>query len=384
MHRGTLATLRRAVEPVAVAAWQRFVFAWHGLDGTAAADAEGLAQALRRLTGCAAPVAAFEQSLFPERVAGYAPGLLDQLLAAGDYAWLRPQGAGGADGAATAPIRTTAIAFVPRAELDDWAAWLGTATGAAPVLSPAAAAVHAALAAGGALFALELGRRTGLAPEALADALGELVGAGLVGNDGFAGLRALLAPVPRRTPAPPAPLPGRWSLLPPPAARNAAGIDRIARALLDRYGVVFRAALAREARYLPPWRDLVRTWRRLEARGEIRGGRFVAGFAGEQFALPEAADALRAARSGSSDGRAVVISAADPLNLAGIVTPGERVPALAGNRVLYRDGVAVAAQLGASFRWLGAAERDYEWTARTALLRGDPRLACAPEDSPAA
>jgi ATP-dependent Lhr-like helicase len=383
MHRGTLATLRRAVEPVAVGAWQRFVFGWHGLDGTAAADADGLAQALRRLTGCAAPVAAFEASLFPQRVPGYAPGLLDQLLAAGDYAWLRPQGAVATDGPATAPIRTTAIAFVPRAELDDWAAWLGAPAAAAPVLSPAAAAVHAALAAGGALFALELGRRAGLAPEALAEALGELVGAGLVGNDGFAGLRALLAPAPRRTAAPPAALPGRWSLLPPPAARNAAGIDRIARALLDRYGVVFRAALAREARYLPPWRDLVRTWRRLEARGEIRGGRFVAGFAGEQFALPEAADALRAARSGASDGREVVISAADPLNLAGLVTPGERVPALAGNRVLYRDGVAVAAQLGASFHWLGAAEREYEWTARTALLRGDPRLAYAPEDSPA-
>jgi ATP-dependent Lhr-like helicase len=382
MHRGTLATLRRAVEPVAVAAWQRFAFAWHGLDGTGAADADGLAQALRRLTGCAAPVAAFEASLLPQRVPGYAPGLLDQLLAAGDYAWLRPLPAG--EGLAAGPIRTTAIAFVPRAELDDWAAWLGPAGPAAPTLSPAAAEVHAALAAGGALFALELGRRTGLQPEALATALGELVGAGLVGNDGFAGLRALLAPVPRRAAAPPAPLPGRWSLLPPPAPRGAAGIDRIARALLERYGVVFRSVLAREARYLPPWRDLVRTWRRLEARGEIRGGRFVAGFAGEQFALPEAVDALRAARAGASDGREVVISAADPLNLAGLVTPGERVAALAGNRVLYRDGVAVAAQLGASFRWLGAAERDYEWTARTALLRGDPRLAYAPEDSPAA
>jgi ATP-dependent Lhr-like helicase len=155
--------------------------------------------------------------------------------------------------------------------------------------------------------------------------------------------------------------------------------ELVARALLDRYGVVFRTALAREGRSLPPWRDLVRVWRRLEARGEIRGGRFVAGFGGEQFALPEAVDALRAARNGGGD--EVVISAADPLNLTGTVSPGARVPAIAGNRVLYRDGVPVAAQLGARFEWLAPADRDYEWTARTALLRGDPRLAAVPGDS---
>jgi ATP-dependent Lhr-like helicase len=397
IHRGTLQTLRRAVEPASPAAWQRFVLAWHGLGAGRGAGPDALREALRRLAGYPVPAAAWEQSLLPDRVEGYAPGDLDQLLAAGEFAWLRPvlappreAASGVRDGATPGPIRTTAIAFVDRLQLDDWQAWLvpaGQPDGA--LLMPPAAAVLAALQAGGALFFTELERRTGLATPALVAALGELVAAGLVTNDGFAGLRALLAPVAERgraataarRAAMPPPLPGRWSLV---AAGGSDTLDDsrmpelLARTLLERYGVVFRTALAREARWLPPWRDLVRVWRRLEARGEIRGGRFVAGFGGEQYALPEAVEALRAARTAT--GSEVVISAADPLNLTGTAASGARVPALAANRVLYRDGVAIAAQLGATFQWLAPADRDYEWTARTALLRGDPRLAAVPGD----
>jgi ATP-dependent Lhr-like helicase len=403
IHQGTLQGLRRAVEPVSPAAWQRFVLCWHGLGASRGVGADGLRLALRRLAGYPVPAAAWEQSLLPDRVEGYQPGDLDQLLAAGEFAWLRPVLAPARDAvpvprdaAGPGPIRTTAIAFVDRVHLAAWQAWLApTGLPETAALTPAAAAVLAALQAGGALFLAELARRTGLSLPALGAALGELVAAGLVTNDGFAGLRALLVPATERgRPAPgtgrfptPPPLPGRWSLVAAaggagePADLHSAGdVELVARTLLERYGVVFRTALVRETRWLPPWRDLVRVWRRLEARGEIRGGRFVAGFGGEQYALPEAVEVLRAARDGN--GVEVVISAADPLNLTGTVSPGARVPAIAGNRVLYRDGVPVAAQLGAAFQWLAPADRDYEWTARTALLRGDPRLASAPDAPP--
>jgi ATP-dependent Lhr-like helicase len=150
---------------------------------------------------------------------------------------------------------------------------------------------------------------------------------------------------------------GRWSLLATPAADAPPGIDdgdleAIARTLLRRWGVVFRRVVDREG-VLPPWRDLLRCYRRLEARGEIRGGRFVSGFSGEQYALPDAVTALRAARKRPKTGALVAVSAADPLNVVGVLTPGQRVPSLAGNRVLYRDGVPVAAREGAETRLIG-------------------------------
>jgi len=152
-------------------------------------------------------------------------------------------------------------------------------------------------------------------------------------------------------------------------------IETIARGLLRRYGVVFRRLLDREEA-LPPWRDLLRVYRRLEARGEIRGGRFVDGFAGEQFALPEAVAALRAVRRRAHDGALVSLSAADPLNLLGILTPGRRLPAVAANRVLYRDGVAIAVREAREIRFLVDLPPAEEWPARNALLRRrvPPRL----------
>jgi len=156
--------------------------------------------------------------------------------------------------------------------------------------------------------------------------------------------------------------PGRWSLVLPEDGAEAAAqsskarravVEHVALVLLERYGVVFRSVLQREARFLPPWRELAQAWRRLEARGEIRGGRFVAGFGGEQFAWPEAIDRLRAVRHAGNQDSQVIVSAADPLNLTGIVTPGEKVPALLRNRVLYRNGIPVAAWLRGDFVWLG-------------------------------
>ena len=153
---------------------------------------------------------------------------------------------------------------------------------------------------------------------------------------------------------------------PPPAAE---ALEQVASLLLRRYGVVFRRVLEREAEWLPPWHALLRVYRRLEAQGLVRGGRFVAGMSGEQFALPEAVTALRAVRRRALTGDLVGLSAADPLNLTGIVTPGPRVPALAGNRVLFRDGVPVAIHAGGQSDFLVAMEPAAEWAARQALLR---------------
>jgi ATP-dependent Lhr-like helicase len=209
---------------------------------------------------------------------------------------------------------------------------------------------------------------------------GELVSRGRVTSDSFAGVRALITSRKRRERLRQYRRPflnledaGRWSLprrLPVQASAESLGtpaVDHIARVLLRRYGVVFRKLLERESG-LPPWRELFYVYRRMEARGEIRGGRFVCGFAGEQFALPEAAELLRTvAREASID--RVSISAADPLNLVGIVTPGERVPALSGNRVLFEQGVPVAVQAGGEVRFLKETPDRSQWEIRNLLIR---------------
>jgi len=203
-------------------------------------------------------------------------------------------------------------------------------------LTPPAARLADTLHARGALFFNELCAICELAPDAAARAIGELVAAGLITSDGFAGLRTLI------TDGVPAHAPGRWSDLRPSAISTDDALERQAWTLLRRYGVVFRRVLARETN-VAPWRVLARVYRRLELRGEIRGGRFVSGMSGEQFALPDAVTRLREIRRTAPDGRLMVISAADPLNLAGIVTAGDRVRAVAGTRIVYRDGVPLAA-----------------------------------------
>src|SRR4051812_44744747 len=144
-----------------------------------------------------------------------------------------------------------------------------------------------------------------------------------------------------------------------------------ARTLLARYGVVFWRLLEREAAWLPPWRELLQAYRRLESRGEIRAGRFVAGFSGEQFALPEAIGLLRAARKQRASDQVVSISGADPLNLVGILTPGPKLPALVGNRVLYRNGIPIAVLVAGGVRFMESLQKSTEWTIQNALLRGD-------------
>jgi len=396
VHRDTVGRLRREIEPVASADFLRFLIGWHRL-GDPLHGARGLGAVLESLEGFAAPAASWESSILPARVADYDPAWLDAACLAGRVAWARPRPRAGRGNGAAGPgarqqvVRGTPVCLAGRATLGLWAGGDAPpgADGAgdpATGLSPAAASAHAQLSTRGACFFDDLQRAAGLDGVGVEAALGELVAAGLAASDGFEGLRALIggaAPGRRgghdRQALRAA---GRWSLVSgghgderadgepaPPRPGGGWRVEAIARTLLRRYGVVFRRLLARESG-LPPWRELLACYRRLEARGDIRGGRFVAGFPGEQFALPEAVAALRNVRRRPGGGTLVTVAAADPLNLVGIVTPGERVPALAGNRVLFRDGVPLAARIGREVRLLAPCD---DATARAAehALHGD-------------
>jgi ATP-dependent Lhr-like helicase len=229
----------------------------------------------------------------------------------------------------------------------------GYASHDADSLSSEAVAVRDALTKKGASFFYEIVAATGLLPALVERGLAELAGAGIATADSFAGLRALLARQDKRRGLIEGA--GRWSLLSRSSLGEGADVEAIARTLLSRYGVVFRVMLQRET-HLPPWRDLVRVYRRLEARGEIRGGRFVSGFGGEQFASADAVGRLRAVRKTEKIGEMVVLGAADPLNLVGILTPDARVPAVHTNRLLLKDGLPIAALEGGELRRLAASE----------------------------
>ena len=238
-------------------------------------------------------------------------------------------------------------------------------------LSTGAGGILAYLEARGGSFFDDILAETGANGLDAAAALGELIAQGRVSADGFAGLRAFTGVSARRLRA--IAEAGRWSCV----ARRAAdagnvgedGVESVARTLLRRYGVVFKPLLARES-ITVPWRDLLREFRRLEARGEIRGGRFVAGFTGEQYALPEAVETLRRVRRAPADGAIVTLSAADPLNLTGIVCLGERVPATASTRIAFRDGVPIGTLTGTrKIDWIEPQLSEEEWDARNTLLR---------------
>jgi ATP-dependent Lhr-like helicase len=175
---------------------------------------------------------------------------------------------------------------------------------------------------------------------------------------------------------------GRWALvrrpMMTPGAADGQAVEAVVRTLLRRWGVIFWKLLAREASWLPPWREILMCCRRLEARGEIRGGRFIAGFSGEQFALPEAVAPLREARRRSATGQLISVSGADPLNLIGILTPGGRLPSLAGNRLLYRDGLPIATFAAGEVELLESIEPHEEWRIRQAVLKRHVPAALAP------
>ena len=292
-------------------------------------------------------------------------------------------------------MRTTPITLLARRHAGFWTALAPQQNGVQ--LSHPAERVIELIRQHGASFFYELVEGTGLLRTQVEDALAELVACGRVTSDSFAGLRALLVPSNERKPygggrrrRRTAPFgmedAGRWALArrAAPAQPGPEAIEHIARILLRRYGVVFWRLIEREADWLPPWRDLLRVFRRLESRGEIRGGRFVAGFSGEQFALPEAVGALREMRRRPASGAFVSISGADPLNLVGILTPGPRLAALTGNRLLYQDGLPVALLAGGAVQFLQELAPAQEWEAHKALLLAQPGPSIVPETGEAA
>jgi ATP-dependent Lhr-like helicase len=383
IHRYTVNRLRAEIEPVAALDFLRFLFEWQRVaPGTRMEGADALAAITGQLEGFEAAAGAWESEILPARLADYEPAWLDDLCLSGRLAWarLRPRGARAEDsGRGVTPVRSTPITLLARRNAALWALLSPSPDAAEP--GATARRVVEVIRQEGASFFDELAAGSGLLRPQVEEALAELVALGIVTSDSFAGLRALLTPNAgsnrrRRALSFAMENAGRWALARRPRALDnapqaaAEAAEHLARTLLRRYGVVFWRLIEREAAWLPPWRDLLRVYRRLEARGDIRGGRFVAGFAGEQFALPEAIGLLRESRRKPASRALVSLSGADPLNLVGILTPGPRLAALTGNRVLYRDGVPIALHAGGETQFLETPEPAEEWQARQALLRG--------------
>ncbi|WP_432214373.1 Lhr family helicase, partial [Pseudomonas aeruginosa] len=379
IHRYTVKRLRREIEPVERADFMRFLFDWQRLaPGTRGRGAESLATVVEQLEGFQAAAAAWESELLAARVADYASHWLDQLCRSGRIVWARLAGRSKAAGG---PLRSAPIVLLPRRELGLWSVLQRDAP--EPELSPRAARVLEVLREQGASFFDELSQDAHLLRSELENALGELVSVGRVNADSFAGLRTLLMPADkrsrqeRRSRGLPGGMQdaGRWAPLRRAKAEEAGQrlpaevLEHVARTLLRRYGVVAWRLLEREADWLPPWRELLRVYHRLEARGEIRGGRFIAGLAGEQFALAEAVGLLREVRKRPPDGAMLVVSAVDPLNLVGGLLPGERVPAVTGNRLLYRDGAPLAALVAGKVRMLAEVDGETAQQIRALLIR---------------
>jgi ATP-dependent Lhr-like helicase len=436
IHRYTLGRLRREIEPVPVRDFARFLFQWQHVDAdTRVAGPEALAGVLAQLEGFQAQAAVWENEILSARVRDYAPSWLDELCSAGRILWTRLRPSPGAGVATTTPaaptassarrrgssgahktvaeaatppparargmsgtsLRSTPILLLPRRSAAHWTRLAPEGDGEA-ALGSRAQRVADYLGLHGASFFDEIADGTRLLSTELEDALSELVARGRAHCDSFGGLRALLVPASKRPSALSrkrrrVPLfgiqdAGRWALV---RARNTTqtddaqgraliaeargdSIEHIARQLLQRYGVVAWRLLEREAAWLPAWRELVRVYQRLEARGEIRGGRFIDGLSGEQFALPEAIGLLRQMRRRPHDGRIVSLSASDPANLLGSVLAGERIPRVPGNRVLFRDGVPIATWVGERLDALVPLDGEERATAMAILSGRQARL----------
>jgi ATP-dependent helicase Lhr and Lhr-like helicase len=384
IHRYTVKRLRAEIEPVQARDFLRFLTEWQRVLADARMHGpDAVAAVVSQLEGYEAPAGAWETEILPARIAGYEPEWLDEHCLAGRFAWRRLAARSADRERGAAPVRATPVVLLPRRTARIWSGF--AVTPGTEQLTSSAQAVAAAISAHGASFFDDLVESTALLPSQVEDALAELVALGLVNSDSFGGLRALLLPADRRRPTS-GPRrrrtalfgmadAGRWTLTTRAAPRDSARetdgetIEHVVHTLLRRWGVIFWALLAREATWLPPWRELLACCRRMEARGEIRGGRFVAGFSGEQFATPEAVGLLREARRRAASGQTVAVSAADPLNLVGILTPGPRLPSLTGNRVLYRDGVPVATLNAGEVRMNVDVEPADAWSLRLELER---------------
>ncbi len=363
IHRYTLDRLRSEIEPVHAQDLMRFLLRWqHVAPGTQLEGKRGLLEAVAQLQGFDIPAVAWERHILPARVAGYKGSWLDELCIGGDVAWARMTGRKTDNGRAAAASSATPISLTRRADLPWLVAGVRNGSGTEIPATGAAAEIAELLATKGALFYDDIVAQTKRLPTDVERGLWDLVARGLATADAFQALRSIMASTKKRnfrrpqrarlfrtlavsgTPS------GRWSLLPEMAveAETPEGsqlwVEELAEAwaeqLLFRYGVIFRD-LARLENISVPWRELLRSLRRMEAQGTIRGGRFVAGFYGEQYARPEAVEGLRAVRREPKTGELVRASAVDPLNLTGVVTPAPRIPSVHTKSVVYRDGLPV-------------------------------------------
>jgi ATP-dependent Lhr-like helicase len=363
IHRLTLDRLRSEIEPVSAQDYMRYLISRHHVAGGRRLEGKrGVLEAIAHLQGFEVAAAAWERDVLPSRVLNYDPRWLDELSLSGEVAWARLslKKATGA-GRAASPQRATPITLAQRRDLG----WLlesvrGVEEPEDPA-SGAAAATLDALRQHGALFFEDLAQASRQLPAQLEEALWDLVARGLATGDGFSSLRQIMTPAGSsrarqarrhsryggrlsRATQPQ----GRWAVVhrfQQEASPKDELAEKVARQLLARYGVVFRDVVARE-NFTVAWRDVMRALRRMEMRGDVRGGRFVSGFVGEQYALPEAVDALRRVRREERTGETVRINAADPLNLVGIITPGARVASVHTNAVVFRDGVVVSVEEG--------------------------------------
>jgi ATP-dependent Lhr-like helicase len=381
IHRLTVGALRRQIEPVSPAVFMRWLMHWqHVAPGSQTTGERGALEVLQQLQGFEIPANAWERHVLGRRIANYDPKWLDQLCMTGAVGWgrLSPHPAtldssgsnvvsdsGAPRQRRVIPTSVAPITFFIREEAD----WMAirenphfatsdtkglaessqTGSESCGGLSLGARGVLQFLHKRGASFFADIVRGTAKLKAEIETALWELVAAGVVTADGFENLRSLIDPKRRAgviagRAVRPRHSAGRWALLHADAvAERPRAVEAACWMLLRRYGIVIRDLLARESN-LPPWRELLMAFRRLEDRGEIRGGRFVDGFLGEQFALPVAVESVRATRNQPLNGETMTLSAADPLNLVGILVPGERVPAISGRTVSYRDGTAVVAE----------------------------------------
>ncbi|HET6645880.1 MAG TPA: hypothetical protein VFH01_01045, partial [Pyrinomonadaceae bacterium] len=412
IHSYTLNRLRQEIEPIATADFMRFLLSWqkvspdHQMEGP-----QSLLALIEQLEGFEAPAAAWEGEIFPGRLVEYDPAWLDALCLSGDVVWARltPGAASknGSEKSRSGPVRSTPIALLRRKDLSVWNSVYPRPVVEEMTFSTVTQEVFDYLRTRGASFFSDIVDGTKLLRSQVEEALAELVANGLVVSDSFTGLRALLTPSHRKTHAAARrkhreavyemSSAGRWSILQRRTESESLSVsdggggkdsresglsvrtstaptvdpesaEKVARILLKRYGIVFKRLLEREGLTLP-WRVLLRIYHRLEARGEIRGGRFVAGISGEQFALPEAVGMVRAIRRAPANDTMISVSAADPLNLVGIITPGARITAHTSNRILYRDGVPVAMLEAGETKFLVELSRAMEWKAKAALLR---------------
>ncbi len=395
IHRYTLKRRRNDIKPVTAAEMMMFLFQWHGMGDEKPSGPDALANCLRQLEGYSISAGAWESDILPARIEDYSTQYLDQLCLSGVFTWLRlPTQNGIKNTAHKGPIKTTPIAFIERSHQPLWQTLQKNKAACVDDLSHPAQHLFKQLQEYGASFYSDLSLASGMLNGQKETALGELVSSGLINADSFAGVRSLISPIRkkhqqnrrlrrRHTAMNSLDSAGRWSIVRPVAEplhdeyedTNVRRwlqtpydiLEQVVDTLLHRYGVVFKKILEKENN-LPPWRELLYVLRRLEARGEIRGGRFVEGFSGEQFAHPDAVGLLRKQHQRKEE-QLISINAADPLNLLGVILPGAKISAYPSNRILFKNGEPIAVLQSKEVIFLGKASANEQWQYKNYLMK---------------